>query len=62
MMLRIIMIVACMVPFLSSAWAQKAEIEAVNAQWVDFFNKGDFTVSHRFTLRMQPRYRLARQW
>jgi uncharacterized protein (TIGR02246 family) len=24
------------------ALAQKAEIEAVNAKWVDFFNKGDF--------------------
>jgi ketosteroid isomerase-like protein len=25
------------------AFAQKAEIEAVNANWMDFFNKGDFT-------------------
>jgi uncharacterized protein (TIGR02246 family) len=24
------------------AFAQKAEIEAVNAKWVEFFNKGDF--------------------
>ena len=24
------------------AFAQQAEIEAVNAKWVDFFNKGDF--------------------
>jgi ketosteroid isomerase-like protein len=24
------------------AFAQKAEIEAVNAKWTDFFNKGDF--------------------
>jgi uncharacterized protein (TIGR02246 family) len=24
------------------AFAQKAEIERVNAQWVEFFNKGDF--------------------
>jgi ketosteroid isomerase-like protein len=24
------------------AFAQKAEIEAVNAKWIDFFNKGDF--------------------
>jgi uncharacterized protein (TIGR02246 family) len=24
------------------ALAQKAEIEAVNAKWMDFFNKGDF--------------------
>ena len=25
------------------AFAQKAEIDAVNAKWVEFFNKGDFT-------------------
>ena len=25
------------------AFAQKTEIEAVNAKWIDFFNKGDFT-------------------
>ncbi|MFL6929395.1 MAG: YybH family protein [Xanthobacteraceae bacterium] len=25
------------------ALAQKAEIEAVNAKWMDFFNKGDFS-------------------
>jgi uncharacterized protein (TIGR02246 family) len=24
------------------AFVQKAEIEAVNAKWIDFFNKGDF--------------------
>src|SRR5262249_4127739 len=24
------------------AFAQKAEIEAVNAKWIDFFNKGEF--------------------
>lgn len=24
------------------AFAQKAEIEAANAKWVEFFNKGDF--------------------
>ena len=24
------------------AFAQKAEIEAANAKWIDFFNKGDF--------------------
>jgi uncharacterized protein (TIGR02246 family) len=30
---------ACLV---SSAFAQKAEIVRVNAQWMNFFNKGDF--------------------
>jgi hypothetical protein len=27
---------------IASAFAQRAEIEAVNAKWVDFFNRGDF--------------------
>jgi len=26
----------------ASAFAQKAEIEAMNAKWIDLFNKGDF--------------------
>jgi uncharacterized protein (TIGR02246 family) len=43
MMLRLTLTAACVVAFLSSASAQKAEIEAVNAQWVVFFNRGDFT-------------------
>jgi uncharacterized protein (TIGR02246 family) len=42
MMLRLTLIAACMIGSLSLAWGQKAEIEAVNAQWVDFFNRGDF--------------------
>ena len=35
-----------MITFLAAlsapAFAQKAEIEAVNAKWIDFFKKGDF--------------------
>lgn len=27
---------------IASAFAQKAEIESVNAKWMEFFNKGDF--------------------
>jgi uncharacterized protein (TIGR02246 family) len=30
------------VGLISPAFSQKAEIEAVNAKWVEFFNKGDF--------------------
>ena len=42
-MLRTIAIaIAMMVGFSAPAFSQKAEIEAVNAKWVDFFNKGDF--------------------
>ena len=36
--LAIVLVAGLTVP----AFAQKAEIEAVNAKWIDFFNKGDF--------------------
>jgi len=35
----VIVFVACLI---APAFAQQAEIEAVNAKWIDFFNKGDF--------------------
>src|SRR5436190_5051431 len=31
-----------LVGLIASGFAQQAEIEAVNAKWIDFFNKGDF--------------------
>ncbi|SRR5260221_7623460 len=39
---RVLLMVAFMAGLIVPALAQKAEIEAVNAQWVNFFNKGDF--------------------
>jgi uncharacterized protein (TIGR02246 family) len=33
---------AFVVGLIAPASAQKAEIEAVNAKWIEFFNKGDF--------------------
>jgi uncharacterized protein (TIGR02246 family) len=42
MMSRILLAIACAVGLIAPAFAQKAEIDAVNAQWVEFFNKGDF--------------------
>ena len=33
---------AFVVGLVAPASAQKAEIEAVNAKWIEFFNKGDF--------------------
>jgi uncharacterized protein (TIGR02246 family) len=36
------LVVAFMVAVVAPASAQKAEIEAVNAKWMSFFNKGDF--------------------
>jgi uncharacterized protein (TIGR02246 family) len=41
-MLRLTLTVACLLTSLLPAFAQKAEIEAVNAKWLEFFNKGDF--------------------
>jgi uncharacterized protein (TIGR02246 family) len=43
MMMRIIaLVVALMIALIAPASAQKAEIEAVNAKWIELFNKGDF--------------------
>jgi uncharacterized protein (TIGR02246 family) len=42
LMLRLTLTVACLIASLLPAFAQKAEIEAVNAKWLEFFNKGDF--------------------
>jgi uncharacterized protein (TIGR02246 family) len=39
---RILLVIAFVAGLSTPALAQKAEIEAINAKWVDFFNKGDF--------------------
>ena len=41
-MRRIALVLVFSVGLIAPAFAQKTEIEAVNAKWVDFFNKGDF--------------------
>jgi uncharacterized protein (TIGR02246 family) len=41
-MRRIALVIAFIVGLIAAASAQKAEIEAVNAKWTEFFNKGDF--------------------
>src|SRR5262245_51427077 len=41
-MLRISLTIALIVCLIAPALGQKAEIEAVNAKWIDLFNKGDF--------------------
>ena len=41
-MYRFVLTLMLMVGFVVPAFAQKAEIDAVNAQWIEFFNKGDF--------------------
>jgi uncharacterized protein (TIGR02246 family) len=41
-MRRIAPVIAFVVGMSAPAFAQKAEIEAANAKWIEFFNKGDF--------------------
>ena len=41
-MRRIALVIAFVIGLIVPASAQKAEIEAVNAKWIEFFNKGDF--------------------
>jgi uncharacterized protein (TIGR02246 family) len=41
-MRKLALVIACFVGLIAPAAAQKADIEAVNAKWVEFFNKGDF--------------------
>jgi uncharacterized protein (TIGR02246 family) len=42
-MRRFALTIAFIAGFIAPAFAQRAEIEAANANWVEFFNKGDFT-------------------
>ena len=39
---RTVLVIAFLVGLIAPAFAQKAEIEAVNARWMEFFNKSDF--------------------
>ncbi len=41
-MRKIALVLAFVAGLIAPAFAQQAEIEAVNAKWMDFFNKGDF--------------------
>ena len=41
-MRRIALMIAFLAGLIAPAAAQQAEIEAVNAKWIEFFNKGDF--------------------
>jgi ketosteroid isomerase-like protein len=41
-MCRLALAIVFLTALIAPAFAQKAEIEAVNAKWMDFFNRGDF--------------------
>jgi uncharacterized protein (TIGR02246 family) len=50
-MRRIALAIAIVIGLIAPAFAQKAEIEAVNTKWMEFFNKGDFAgVSSLYTV------------
>ncbi len=40
---RILLAIAFTAGLIAPALAQRADIDAVNAQWIEFFNHGDFT-------------------
>ena len=42
MMRRSVLVIALAIWSIAPAFAQKAEIEAANTKWMEFFNKGDF--------------------
>jgi hypothetical protein len=39
---RIALVIAFLTALTAPAFAQKTEIDTVNAKWVEFFNKDDF--------------------
>ena len=41
-MRRVILVIAFVVCSTAPAFAQRVEIDAANAKWIEFFNKGDF--------------------
>ena len=41
-MRRITLLIGFLVALVAPGFAQKAEIDAINAQWVEFFNTGNF--------------------
>jgi ketosteroid isomerase-like protein len=42
-MREIALVVVLVVGWMAPAFAQKAEIEAANAKWIELFNKGDYS-------------------
>jgi hypothetical protein len=62
-MRRIALLIAFMAGLIAPTFAQKAEIEAVNAKWMDFFNKGDFAgVASLYTPMTRLHSHRVRPW
>jgi len=41
-MRKTVLVIAFLLAFAAPAAAQKAQIETINAKWMELFNKGDF--------------------
>ena len=61
-MRRMILMAAFVFGLIVPASAQKAEIEAVNAKWIEFFNKAISPALLRSTPPMRPHFRLVLRW
>jgi ketosteroid isomerase-like protein len=61
-MFRIALVIAFVAGLTAPVFAQKTEIEAVNAKWVDFFNKGDFAGVASLYTEDATAFRQARAW
>ena len=53
---------AFVVGLIAPASAQKAEIEAVNAKWTEFFKRAISLALHRSTPLMRPHSRPVLRW
>jgi len=61
-MRRIASVIALLAALIAPAFAQKAEIDAVNAKWIDFFNKAISAASRRSTAKTRPPSRRVPPW
>ena len=65
-MRTISLVVIFLIGMIVPGFAQKADIEAVNARWTEYFNKGDFagvaSLSDRIPTRRCHGERQSRNW
>jgi hypothetical protein len=56
------LVIALVAVLIVPAFAQKAEIEAVNAKWIDFFNKVISLVLRRSIPKTPPHFHPVPAW
>ena len=57
-----VLVIAFLISLVTPAVAQKAQIEAVNAKWMELFNKGDFAGIAELYKPTRSHFRLAPRW